>query len=412
MKSSAMSERVNWIILTPSYPPNQGGIADYSWVLARELAQQGDGVNVWTGPCPPDATDTTVPSAPGISTFHLPTHFTLASCRILEREIARIPEPRRLLVQYVPQPFGPRGNSRFQGLPLWFAYWLRHQQSAPCWLIVHEAETSDVAGMSWKARLLHRLSHRMLGWVLENAERVYYSMPAWERVLKRQKTAAKLEYLPVPSNMECRVSVLDARNMRNRLLDGGVRHILGHFGTYSPEITSLLQPVLEEVLHTQPQVQVLLIGQGSCEFAARLRPFNRRVVATGALESREVARHLAACDLMVQPFPDGASTRRGSLMASIALGVPVLSNIGGNSESVWLDTGALALNSIEAMPQRIATLMADPEQRESIGAAGRILYQQRFSLDRTITALRGQPSRVVSMPAHESQPQQGPRPLP
>lgn len=391
-----MSERVNWIILTPSYPPDQGGVADYTLVLARELVRQGDGVNIWTGPM---ADVAGVPSAPGISTFHLPRHFTPGSCRILEREIARIPEPRRILVQYVPQPLGPRSSSRFKGLPIWFAWWLRQQKVAPVWLMAHEAETSRWNGMPWKARLLLSLSHRMLRWSMLGAERVCYSMPAWERVLKQQNVPVKLEYLPVPSNIESRVSPREVRQTRNRLLDGGARHILGHFGTFSPEITSLLEPVLQQVLQTQPFAQVLLIGQGSCEFATRLRPFNRRVVATGALESREVARHLAACDLMVQPFPDGASTRRGSLMAAIALGVPVLSNIGGSSESVWLESGALALNSIENMPMRIAALLNDPEQRETIGVAGRILYQQKFSLDRTITALRGQPSRVVEMPA-------------
>ena len=393
-----MTERVNWIILTPAYPPDQGGVADYTWVLAREFARQGDGVNLWTGPM---AANANPPTAPGISVFHLPTHFSLASCRLLEREIARIPEPRRLLVQYTPQPLGPRKSSRFKGLPLWFAWWLRRQNVAPVWLMVHEAETARFAGMPWQTRLLLDLSHRMLAWSMHSAERIFYSMPAWERVLKPHRTGAKLEYLPMPSNIEARVGALEARTMRNRLLDNSSRYILGHFGTYSPEITSLLHPVLQEVLQTQPHVQVLLIGQGSCEFAARLRTFNRRVVATGALDSREVARHLAACDLMLQPFPDGASTRRGSLMAAIALGVPVLSNIGGSSESVWLDTGALALNSIENMPQRIAALLADPEQRESIGAAGRILYQQRFSLDRTVTALRGQPCRIIEMPSDE-----------
>jgi glycosyltransferase involved in cell wall biosynthesis len=112
------------------------------------------------------------------------------------------------------------------------------------------------------------------------------------------------------------------------------------------------------------------------------------VVATGSLENRAVAKHLAACDLLLQPFPDGVSTRRGSVMAGIALGVPVLSNVGGNSERVWIETGAIALTGIAQMPERVKALLADSAQRESIGAAGRILYQQQFSLDRTIETLR------------------------
>lgn len=388
------SERAHWIILTPSYPPDQGGIADYTLVLAKELAARGDAVDVWTGPRSGDA----APLVPGISVLHLPTHFTPSSCRILTREIARLPSPKRILVQYVPQPLGPRRESRFKGLPFLFCHWLRRQKAAPVWLIIHEAETTHFAGMPWQMRLLHHLSQRMLGFALSTAQRVFYAMPAWERVLRRHQTSATLEYLPVPSNIETRISTLEIRTSRNRLLDSNSRYVLGHFGTYSREITELLHPVLQEVLQNQPHVQVLLIGQGSCEFATQLRSFNRRVIATGALESRQVAAHLAACDLLVQPFPDGASTRRGSIMAGIALGVPVLSNVGASSESVWIETGALALAGIETMPQRIAALLDDPEQRESIGAAGKILYQQRFSLDRTVETLRAAPHTGAKEP--------------
>jgi len=377
--------RVNWIIVTPSYPPDQGGIADYSWVLARELARRGDGVNLWTGP---HAESDTAPSAPGISVFHLPAHFSLASCRILEREIARLPEPKRILLQYAPQPFGPRAGSRFKGIPLWFTRWLLRQQAAPLWTMVHEAETENWPGMPWKSRVLHSVSRRMIGWTLSVSERAFYAMPAAERILRGHAGPASLDYLPVPSNVDTNVVEAEVAQERTRLLAGGAQYVVGHFGTYSPEITRLLEPVLKELLDTQPFVQVQLVGQGSCEFAAGLRKYHRRVVATGTLEPRAVARHLAACDLLVQPFPDGVSTRRGSVMAGIALGVPVLSNVGGNSERVWIDTGALAMSDIAQMPERIQSLLADAEQRESIGAAGRILYQQMFSLDRTVDTLR------------------------
>ena len=391
------SDRVHWIFLTPSYPPDQGGIADYTWVLARELASRGDLVDIWTGPRP---VNTQPLAAPGVSVFHLPAHFTPSSCRILEREIARIPGEKRILVQYVPQPLGPRPGTRFKGFPLWFCYWLRRQHTVPVWLMLHEAETACYEGMHWKLRLIHRLSQSMLSWSLASASRVFYAMPAWERVLRRHQSVAPAEYLPIPSNIETDVSPAEARRVRNRLLDSSSRYVLGHFGTYSREVTELLKPVLQEVLQTQPHVQVLLIGQGSCEFAIQLRSYSRRVIATGALESREVAAHLAACDLMLQPFPDGASTRRGSVMAALALGVPVLSNLGSNSEGIWLESGALALAGIESMPQRIASLLDDPEQRETIGVAGKILYGQRFSVQRTLEQLRHHPSNATGRPSN------------
>jgi glycosyltransferase involved in cell wall biosynthesis len=49
-----------------------------------------------------------------------------------------------------------------------------------------------------------------------------------------------------------------------------------------------------------------------------------RVIATGYLTAPEVSRALAICEVMVLPYVDGASLRRGSLHASIAHGKPIV----------------------------------------------------------------------------------------
>ena len=42
------------------------------------------------------------------------------------------------------------------------------------------------------------------------------------------------------------------------------------------------------------------------------------------LANEEVSVHLSACDLMIQPYPDGISARRTSAMAALAHERPVV----------------------------------------------------------------------------------------
>jgi glycosyltransferase involved in cell wall biosynthesis len=137
-----------------------------------------------------------------------------------------------------------------------------------------------------------------------------------------------------------------------------------------------------------------LIGPGGDRCAARLVAAHPelagRLVATGALPAGEVSRHLQACDLLVQPYPDGATTRRGSLMASLAHGVATASTLGRLSEPVWAETGCLALAPADdpaALVRAAEAVLASPATRAQLGALGRRVYGERFSWERTVKTL-------------------------
>jgi glycosyltransferase involved in cell wall biosynthesis len=115
------------------------------------------------------------------------------------------------------------------------------------------------------------------------------------------------------------------------------------------------------------------------------------VLATGTLSDSDLAAHVAACDAMIQPYPDGISSRRTTAMAGLALGVPIVTTSGKLSEDLWRESGAVRLTAVgdyRAMAAETMDLLRRPAARTALRDAGRALYARRFDLNRTIGALR------------------------
>src|SRR5262249_49065983 len=93
---------VRWHIVTGEYPPQAGGVSDYTRLVARGLALAGDCVDVWAPPCDSESPE----CDSGVTVRRLPDHYGPRSLRVLNRELDVLPGPRRLLVQYVPHAFG------------------------------------------------------------------------------------------------------------------------------------------------------------------------------------------------------------------------------------------------------------------------------------------------------------------
>jgi glycosyltransferase involved in cell wall biosynthesis len=209
-----------------------------------------------------------------------------------------------------------------------------------------------------------------------------------KRVCPRAKTA---EWLPVPCTLDAESNPEAVAAARVRYASPAGGPLVGHFGTFGRSITDLLGPVVNGLLGRMPDARVLLVGRNSEQAAAGFG--DNRVTATGPLPSAAVSIHLRACDLLVQPFPDGVSSRRTSAMAGLANGVPVVTNLGPLSEPVW--AGGAVAAAPEPDPSAVAALAADlandPKARAELGRRGANLYRETFALEQTIARLRGAP---------------------
>ncbi len=99
-------------MITGEYPPQAGGVSDYSRVVARGLAAAGDTVHVYA----PEFPENDSPED-GITIRRLPGHFGPRALAQLSRVPGRRPGDR-ILVQYVPHAFG------FKAINLPFCLWL------------------------------------------------------------------------------------------------------------------------------------------------------------------------------------------------------------------------------------------------------------------------------------------------
>ena len=107
-----------------------------------------------------------------------------------------------------------------------------------------------------------------------------------------------------------------------------------------------------------------------------------RIDTPGRLAEHELSLHLSTADLCLLPFTDGVSTRRTTLMAALAHGLPVLGLDGRGTDSVLTrhpDAIVLTATGDRACYARAAVeLGADRMALRARGEAARRLYEEQF----------------------------------
>ncbi len=374
-----MTRPVHWHLITSEYPPDPGGVADYTRAVAHGLATRGASVAVWA------------PGAGTVRDAHLTVsrparRFGPLGVARLGAALDRCPRPRRLWVQYTPHGWG------FKGLNALFGAWLLWRRLArrdEVWVLFHEV------AYPWETRPRRRLvlgAVTRVGAALAGlaAGRVLATVPAWARLLRGLGVRKPVTVTPVPAPVTGPAPVVEIADVRGRHARSG-RPLVGHFGTFGPLVTDLLGPALAALLAARPDVDVLLVGAGEAWAAGWLagRDLAGRVRVTGRVPADQLAATLGACDVLLQPFADGASGRRTTLAAALAVGVPAVTTSGAATEAFW-HAGAVRLAPVgdaAGLAAAAIELLGDPAARLAIGAAGRALYDDRFALDKVLDAL-------------------------
>jgi polysaccharide biosynthesis protein PslF len=368
-------------LVSAEYPPTPGGVGDYTRRLGAALAERIDAVEVWT--IRDGALVSVDPRDPqGAGAPIAPASWGWGCWRAIRAGAARS-RPALLHVQY------QTGAYQMHPAIALLARSLRGVRGAPPVVVTaHDLLMPYLfpkAGplRAWVTRRALEDGAALVVTNQEDYRALADGAGARGGALPRfvGRIARAPEVIPIGSNIApAPPPGYDRRAWRARLGAGPDTTLVAFFGLISP--TKGLDLLLRAIEQLPPSYRLVVVGGESPAaqdqaFADQVRAVLRgpqlagRVVVTGHASEADVSGHLLAADLAALPFTDGASFRRGSLLAALAHALPVVTTAGVEP---GLRHGEHALlippGDLPALCGALADLGADPALRARLAAGG------------------------------------------
>ncbi|HEY5812910.1 MAG TPA: glycosyltransferase family 4 protein [Terrimicrobiaceae bacterium] len=315
-------------LLSAAFPPDFDGIGDYTYWLASALAQNGVEASVWTSRGPTRA------ACEGIEVHPFFEVDKPQSVKALPGLLAGGHSLDWLVVQYNPFAFGRWGYCP------WLVSTLRRlKKSGQCRVAVMFHET-QVPNRPFKLWVMRQWQNRQLRALARLADVVFVSTTRWESEIKEVEPKAVCHHLPVGSNLPC--SKLSREIARQNLGISSETLVLGMFGSSHPSrMTDWMSAAVGGAASVQDKLVVLYVGKDGKIFREVCAGF--AFMDEGPLPAEAAADRMRAMDLLISPFIDGISTRRGSAIAGFQHGVAVASTWAPHTDAVLRDGAPASL---------------------------------------------------------------------
>jgi glycosyltransferase involved in cell wall biosynthesis len=288
-----------------------------------------------------------------------------------------------LVVQYNPFSFGRWGFA--PRLPLFLAGMRRRRRRPRIAVMFHETYV-DMRSPSWA--VMGSWQRAQLIALQAAADIQLCSIQSWTERLRKTARGHPVHHLPVASNLPDARAERQAE--RRRLGAGADTLVLGTLGLRHPgRLQEHVLSAARAAGAAAASVLVLDLGPGEPSSVALAR--NIALRRTGFLNEDALARQFAASDMFLAPLRDGVSTRRGSVMAALQHGVPVVGTAGHLTDDVLKDAAGLVLVDVDQADRfaRVVTdLGRDAHRRTKLGRAARELYERDFDWPVLVTQLR------------------------
>lgn len=370
-------------LVTGEFPPMEGGVGAFTEQLGRALHALGHEIVVITSRKARPGSASLSPAAlfqpvdlgyarlvPRIGRWRWPSLSAVA-------DIAIRYDVDLINLQYQAAAFDMRSPA------IHYLPW-RLKGIAPTVVTFHDLKTPYLfpkAG-GLRERVVRDLARRAKGVVATNVADLH-RLTEWGIECARQ--------IPIGSNIDAyRPNHVELAEARAELGLAGDAVLLGYFGFLND--TKGADTLIEALAQLDSRYHLVFIGgqtgasdpDNNQTFLAGLRQqidglgLTGRIHWTGFLPPHRVSTYLVAADLMVMPYRDGVSPRRGTLMAVLAHGRPLITTQPaaavpefGHGKNMWL----VPPDNPQALAGAIATLAADPALLARLGeAAGELAH--------------------------------------
>lgn len=381
-------------LVTGEYPPMEGGIGAFTQELSRALAAQGHHIHIISSDNarPPQSHTAVAKREPGqpydlgfahlspfINRWRWPSISRIADWALrYEFDIVNI--------QY--QPAAYNMNSGAINLLPW-----RLAGVVPTAVTFHDLRLPYLfpkAGR-WRQTAVDFMAKHAAGLIATNTA-------DYQTLI--HKTDVPMAHIPIGSNIAVQPTTeTESTAVRQQLGLQPHQPLLAYFGFLNPSKGA--DTLLQALAQLPPAVHLLFIGgrTGSSDeannrtFYAQLDAqisqlgLAERIHWTGFVPDDAVSRYLLAADLMVMPYRDGVSLRRGTLMAGLAHGRAIVTTPPKtptpelvHGQNIWLTP----VDDATALAAACQTLLADAALRARLGQAATEVAQL-FTWDKVAT---------------------------
>jgi glycosyltransferase involved in cell wall biosynthesis len=360
------------VLLTRRVPPVRDGVGDYSYHLGRAIAERCR-LTVLTTQGQQGHEGARFEIAPLVGDWGF------QGSTELRRHIRRL-QPTAVNIQWVPFMWGRFGINF--NLPL-TALRLR----CAGYRIVTTVHEPYVRMDRWSRLVVGPLQRLQLFLLLLGSTKIITTTFAWRRWLLRYIPWRRRDIVcvAVGSNILPDRRSSDRVRCRQRLGFTADEVLLAVFSPFSAGKDLALIARTWVALHERhPNLRLAVIGADAADVHRRCPSpaWNDGVRCTGYLSSAQVSEWLLASDLLAAPFDDGVSTRRTSVVAALAHGLPVVTTRGCLTDPELFENSPIVLTDAgddAAFIAAVERLILDGGARETLRESSLVFHQSHFS---------------------------------